>query len=576
MTAFETHDLSKVLTELGDLLPDKRDEIAELARRLAGGRLRVLVVGEAKRGKSSLVNALIGRPLLPVGVVPLTSVATVLRPGRRDRLSVHLLQGSVTDHPLSELPRFVTETGNPRNTLGVGEVTIEVPAPILAGGIELVDTPGVGSVYEHNTADATRALARMDAAILVLSADPPISASERQFLRSVREQAVTVICVLNKVDRLTPAELSQALAFTEQVLVEELGTTVKVWPLSTRSPSAPADGAVSASHGEELTIFTDHLRAYLNRSGSDDLLLSISTRTRRLAEEGRAGTELALSALSMDATLLDERMHGHVQQVKVLRAQQVDNAAIAAGRVRELLTGINHSADRLIRDNLQQVRAAAMRGAESTTGADHRRDTEAAALASAAACIRSLVGQWQHEQATLLDHEMTLLHERLSAAVRGQVAAVRAHAGQAFQVVLPPADPLPVPPGRPEPSLSFGEDPGNTTAMLALGRHHLPGAWGRRRVAAHLAERAGDLLDKNVGRTRAELQRRLREAGTGLDRGLGRHADEGVKIISTALDQVRAVRIGDEVARQATRARLEMRRDALAAACEGLPLATDH
>ena len=69
--------LDRALEELAGLGDDRdQEQIAALRDRLAAVRLRVLVAGEAKRGKSTLVNALLGRPLLPSGVTPLTAVAT--------------------------------------------------------------------------------------------------------------------------------------------------------------------------------------------------------------------------------------------------------------------------------------------------------------------------------------------------------------------------------------------------------------------------------------------------------------------------------------------------------------------
>jgi translation elongation factor EF-G len=73
---------------------------------------------------------------------------------------------------------------------------------VLAGGVELVDTPGTGSVFESGTQAAHEALRSMDAAILVLSADPPVSASERDLLRQVAGLSVATSAVLNKADHL--------------------------------------------------------------------------------------------------------------------------------------------------------------------------------------------------------------------------------------------------------------------------------------------------------------------------------------------------------------------------------------
>ena len=125
--------------------------------------------------------------------------------------------------PLTELADYVTEAGNPRNRRGVGTVEVRLPAPLLAAGIELVDTPGTGSVHDHNTAQAHAARERMDAAIVVLAADPPVSAAERALLAELHADTVALFCLLNKADYLDPGELTQARAFTETVVAAAVG-----------------------------------------------------------------------------------------------------------------------------------------------------------------------------------------------------------------------------------------------------------------------------------------------------------------------------------------------------------------
>jgi hypothetical protein len=88
-------------------------------------------------------------------------------------------------------------------------------APVLARGVELVDTPGTGSVYAHNTAAAEAALETMDAAVLALTADPPVSASERELMARVAELSVTMFVVLNKADYLSGYDAGGKLAAFE-------------------------------------------------------------------------------------------------------------------------------------------------------------------------------------------------------------------------------------------------------------------------------------------------------------------------------------------------------------------------
>jgi ribosome biogenesis GTPase A len=140
------------LAEAAELLgvAEVRDLDAEVAGRLQALRLEVAVVGEFKRGKSSLLNALVGREVLPVGVLPLTAVPTVLEQGE-EALVVEYTDGRQEQHPLRQVASFATEQANPGNRLGVARVTARLNTPLLDAGVRLVDTPGVGSVHEHNT-----------------------------------------------------------------------------------------------------------------------------------------------------------------------------------------------------------------------------------------------------------------------------------------------------------------------------------------------------------------------------------------------------------------------------------------
>src|SRR6266536_266247 len=218
----EATPLEASLAQLGDAadllgLPDVAGQVGEASRRLAGLELEVAVVGEFKRGKSTLLNALIDAEVLPAGVLPLTAVPTVLERGEPVCL-VSFTDGHTEEHDLGAVGEFVTEERNPGNRLGVQRVVVRLHAPLLDEGVRLVDTPGVGSVLEHNTAATDAYLPSLDAAILVTAADPPISKGERAFLERVAEHAVRLFVVLNKADYLQAEELERTVSFTEQVV----------------------------------------------------------------------------------------------------------------------------------------------------------------------------------------------------------------------------------------------------------------------------------------------------------------------------------------------------------------------
>ena len=215
--------ISQLAGEVG--ASDIAADAGTLNERLAEGRFYVACVGQFKRGKSTLLNALVGQPLLPVGVVPITAAVTVLRYGERVRARVRL-RTEWQDIAPSALASYVSEEQNPANEKGVSGVEVFVPNSLLASGMCLVDTPGIGSVITANT-EATKAFVpHIDAALVVIGADPPISGDEVALIEQVAKHAHELIVVLNKADRLTETERREATAFARKVLAQRLGKLI--------------------------------------------------------------------------------------------------------------------------------------------------------------------------------------------------------------------------------------------------------------------------------------------------------------------------------------------------------------
>ncbi|UIX35027.1 dynamin family protein [Streptomyces sp. GQFP] len=203
----------KVVDELVDELgPHRRELLARSRQRLEAGTCHVVVVGEYKRGKSSLLNALVERPgLFPVDVDVATCVVSTLAWGAEEHAVVHLAEpgsgGAVRqlEVTLAELPAYATEQGNPGNHKNVRLVEIHAPVPQLEGGLVVVDTPGVGSVNGEHTA-ATRAfLERADGLVFVCDAIEPPATYELDFLSQALEKCEVVVTAVTKTDKVRDA-----------------------------------------------------------------------------------------------------------------------------------------------------------------------------------------------------------------------------------------------------------------------------------------------------------------------------------------------------------------------------------
>ena len=203
-----------------------RDEARSAAERIVEGRFYVACVGQFKRGKSTLLNALIGEAVLPSGVVPVTAVPTILRFGESHGARVRLRSGEWTEIDVGEIEDYVSEARNPENSKEVAGLEVFVPSRLLAEGMCLVDTPGLGSVFAGNTAATHAFLPHVDAAVVVIGADPPIAGDELALVENVAKDVPDILFVLNKADRVTGPERDAAVSFARQVLQERLGRTV--------------------------------------------------------------------------------------------------------------------------------------------------------------------------------------------------------------------------------------------------------------------------------------------------------------------------------------------------------------
>jgi hypothetical protein len=212
------------LATLGEELGTNRvaDEARELAARISEGRFYVACIGQFKRGKSTLINALIGTPVLPVGFIPVTAVPTVIRFGDQQRARVRARDCSWREIAIQDLGEYVSEERNPENSKGVVGVEVFVPSPLLASGMCLVDTPGLGSVFTGNAAATEAFIPHIDAALVVVGADPPLAGEELALVEAVARHVEDLILVINKADRTTDEERAAAVGFTRKLLEKRL------------------------------------------------------------------------------------------------------------------------------------------------------------------------------------------------------------------------------------------------------------------------------------------------------------------------------------------------------------------
>jgi replication fork clamp-binding protein CrfC len=193
--------------------PDLVDRLRATQRRLADPAFHVFVVGEFKQGKSSLVNALLNAPVCPVDDDIATSVPTAIGYAEQPRAAVQFRAPESEDPdagderepvrqdiPVDQIAQYVTEATNPANQQRVASVEVSLPRKLLADGLVIVDTPGVGGLGSAHSAATIGALPMADAVIFVTDASQEFTAPELDFLKLARRMCPNIICVLTKTD----------------------------------------------------------------------------------------------------------------------------------------------------------------------------------------------------------------------------------------------------------------------------------------------------------------------------------------------------------------------------------------
>jgi len=278
--------LQKVVHERGHAA--REEACHELMVKLAEDRFTLAVLGQFKRGKSSLMNAIVGREVLPTGVLPLTSAITVLKFGPVERLLICREGWSwPQEEPLSQLAQYVTEKGNPGNAKQVKTAILELPLPFLRRGLEFVDTPGVGSAIEANTATSYGFLPNCDAVIFVTSVDTPLTAVEIEFLQTIRQCVRKVFFVVNKIDLLDEAEREEVMGFISQTLRRQVGDgAARIFPLSSRlGLAARMTGDADAYAQSGLKDLEETLATFLAEEKATTFLAAIIDKAVRILVE---------------------------------------------------------------------------------------------------------------------------------------------------------------------------------------------------------------------------------------------------------------------------------------------------
>ncbi|MFK5925752.1 MAG: dynamin family protein [Desulfuromusa sp.] len=333
---------------------DGRGELKSLQNRLVAGQFRLAVLGQFKRGKSTLLNALLGDDLLPTDILPVTAIPTFISAAEKIDIQVSFntdakpVKFSLTPgHSIRDfLNEYVTEVGNPNNQRQVKQVDVGHPAEILKQGIVLIDTPGIGSTHKHNTEVAYQVLPQCDAALFLVSPDPPITEIELDYLKEIRQRLPRTFFLLNKVDFLDDKEKSTSLRFLADQLAPLYDGAPLVLPISARKGlDARLDGDIDSWKYSGMQQVEQNLIDFFAREKQQTLHNSLQRRTCDQLNSITMQLQLSLSALMLPEAELKQRIEQFRQSLPDVEREKRAAKDILSGDLKRVIEGLNEEVE---------------------------------------------------------------------------------------------------------------------------------------------------------------------------------------------------------------------------------------
>jgi len=511
---------------------DTAVEGRRLADRLGRGRLYVACLGQSKRGKSTLLNALLGRPVLPTGVTPVTSVITVLQHGSQEGAVVRFDDQAHRSIDVSDVKDYVTEGGNPGNRKGVTLVEVALPSDLLASGLCLVDTPGLGSAFVADTETTRAFLPALDGALVVVGCDPPVSGDELDLIAAVARRVGPLLLVMNKADRSSAEEQDEAAAFAERVIADRIGR--------------PAPRILRVSASERLAGRVTRDWALLDLELGDlrtraSALLEAATihQTRRLADLVQRDIAAQREALARPLRDTEQRLDRLRVAVAGAEAAVRDLGAVLGVERGRLTSQLSLRREQFLARSSGPAHAALEQALASLGQAPRGRRFDRAADAACDVARRHVLDWMREVEPDVRSAYGALMHRFVELGERFVREMASTHAISLGSLATAPVTSADLSVG---PGFSFTEvravtKPGFWTWLLeTVG----PRPWALAAAARAARRHLDRLLATNSARVANELDERVRRSQAGLERDLRLRLEEAAVLAERALQRARA------------------------------------
>ncbi|MEJ2853784.1 MULTISPECIES: dynamin family protein [unclassified Saccharothrix] len=336
--------------------PDLAERLREKRARTLDPKLRVLVLGEPKQGKSQLVNALVNAPVCAVGDDVTTTVPTFVQHAETPNAA---LVRTIANTPTERIPVPLDQLASQVSAGHTGELLraeVGIPRALLTSGLVLIDTPGVGDLRPAHTASTFTALLQADAVLMVSDATAELTASELELLRQVMASCPNVTVVLTKID--IAAQWRHVLERNRTHLARA-GVAVKLIPVSAAlrlRAAKTGDKALNAESGfpellecvqRDIVAAADVLaRRSVAVAAAGAIKQLVAPVREELTNDGTQSTQQTINALNEAQRRIDELRRRSARWQTVLSDEMADLVSDIEYDLRERTRKILREVDR--------------------------------------------------------------------------------------------------------------------------------------------------------------------------------------------------------------------------------------
>ncbi len=322
-------------------------ELKNLEERLKNHIFSVGIMGEFRRGKSTVINALLGQEIVPADIVPCSATLNYVKWNVNKGAEIYFKDGTVQSVDVEDLAKYVTKITKESEKVSatVEKAVVYYPCQFCQNGVQIIDTPGLND-DERMSDISEKVIPTLDAIIMVIVPDSPFSQSEAEFVRNkvMASDLGRIIFIVNKIDTIDEDDRDRLLASIRDKIqtsvldkmakvygedsdeykntVDKLGS-IKLLPVSARkalkgkiknNPAMLEDSGYADFESTLSHLLTEE-RGTLELMHPVNQLFSVSAEALRIIET-------RLATLNMEAEEFERKQNEALAQLKETRERK--------------------------------------------------------------------------------------------------------------------------------------------------------------------------------------------------------------------------------------------------------------